>query len=344
MPLDLTRVPESDPTSIYRYRDGLYAVDLIAAAVVELDFFTWLGEHPVDFETICRQFGLQSRPADVLLTLLTASGLIERANGTFRATILAQEHLSGSSPWNLSPYYASLKDRPVTRDFARVLRTGRPAHWGADKEGADWHAAMETESFARTFTAAMDSRGIYLGQALAKRVDLAHYHRMLDIGGGSGIYSCSMVAHHPQITATVLEQPPVCDVARAAIAGRGYEDRVQVATGNFLTDAWPTEYDVHLLSNVLHDWDFPEVRQLLRESYRTLQPGGLLVIHEAFINAEKTGPLAVAEYSALLMHSTQGKCYATSEYEELLVQAGFVDVSYLDTAADRGRMIARKPA
>ena len=39
-PLDLTRAPATDPLGIYRFRDGLYAVDLIAAAITEFDLFT----------------------------------------------------------------------------------------------------------------------------------------------------------------------------------------------------------------------------------------------------------------------------------------------------------------
>jgi len=35
-PLDLTRAPAHDPLEIYRFRDGLYAVDLIAAAIRNL--------------------------------------------------------------------------------------------------------------------------------------------------------------------------------------------------------------------------------------------------------------------------------------------------------------------
>ena len=34
-PLDLTRAPAHDPLEIYRFRDGLYAVDLIAAAITD---------------------------------------------------------------------------------------------------------------------------------------------------------------------------------------------------------------------------------------------------------------------------------------------------------------------
>ena len=101
--------------------------------------------------------------------------------------------------------------------------------------------------------------------------------------------------------------------------------------------------DVHLFSNVLHDWDVPEVKMLLAKSFDALPPGGLLVIHEAFINDEKTGPLPVAEYSAILMHSTQGKCYGTGEYREYLAEIGFNPGAYVDTAAGRGYMTAVKP-
>ena len=57
-------------------------------------------------------------------------------------------------------------------------------------------------------------------------------------------------------------------------------------------------------------------------------------MHDAHLNDEKTGPLAVAAYSALLMHSTEGRCYAASEMEQLLVKAGFEHVRIAPTAAD----------
>ena len=38
--------------------------------------------------------------------------------------------------------------------------------------------------------------------------------------------------------------------------------------------------------------------------YAALAKDGLLVIHDAFLNREKTGPLHVAEYSVLLAHFT----------------------------------------
>ncbi len=340
---DLLQRPATDPLAIYRYRDGLYAVDLITAAIVHLDFVSWLAEHPSTLAGICQHFGLVERPADVLVTLLAANGWIEqRADGACAVTPVAREFLTAASPWSLVPYYASLADRPLVADFLSVLRTGRPAGWSSRPDGFDWHKAMEQEAFAREFTAAMDCRGRYLAQAVAAAVPFGDRARLLDIGGGSGIYACSIAAHHPHLSAAVFDQPPVDQLAARLIAERGLADRVTVHAGNFLDDGWPRGYDVHLFSNVLHDWDAPDVAMLLERSFAALDPGGLVVIHDAFINADKTGPLPVAEYSAILMHSTQGKCYATSEYEAFLAAAGFADPKFTETVADRGVMIAKK--
>lgn len=342
MPHDLVTAPSTDPLKVYRYRDGLYAADLLTAAVVHLDFFTWLAATPSSKEAICRHFGFAERPTDVMLTLFAANDFVVQREGLFHATATAQEHLTTGSPWNLTPYYASLKDRPITKDYLQVLKTDKPANWGGDKAALDWHKAMETEAFSRSFTAAMDCRGQYLGQAMAKKLDLKGRKHLLDIGGGSGIYACSLVAHHAGLGATVLDQSPVDRIARRCIEERGYSDRVSVATGDMFKDALPTDCDVHLFSNVLHDWGVAEVKELLAISHKALPAGGLLIIHDAFINTEKTGPLPVAEYSALLMHSTQGKCYSVGEYAELLREVGFEPGAYTDTAADRGFMVASR--
>ena len=104
--LDLKGSPATDPTLIYRYRDGLYAADLLATALVWLDFFSWLGVHPADKETICQHFEITDRPTDVMLTLFTAMGFLEQRSGIFSLTQLAREHLVNNSPWFLGPYYA----------------------------------------------------------------------------------------------------------------------------------------------------------------------------------------------------------------------------------------------
>jgi SAM-dependent methyltransferase len=341
---DLLRYPAIDPTSIYRYRDGLYAADLLTAAICHLDFFKCLNGHPADSKTISRALGLKERPLDVMLTLFTAMGLLRRNGEIFTLTELAKEHLLPSSAWCIGPYFASVKERPVCRDMIEVLRTGKPANWASLKNEKEWAKAMESPAFASQFTAAMDCRGAYLAPAMAQRLDCARYRHVLDVAGGSGIYACALVARHPHLRATILEKSPVDLLARQKVAERGFAERVSVATGDMFRDPLPEGCDIHLFSNVLHDWDIPQVEQLLAKSYAALMPGGMIVIHDAHINAAKTGSLPVAAYSALLMTITEGKCYSKREMANYLASAGFGEVTHFPTVADRSVITALKAA
>ena len=68
----LLEEPATDPTSLYRYRDGIVAADLLGAAIAEFDFFTWLADHPSTLGAICAHFQITPRPTDVMMTLFTA--------------------------------------------------------------------------------------------------------------------------------------------------------------------------------------------------------------------------------------------------------------------------------
>ena len=339
---DLTRAPATDPSVLYRARDELYATDMLIAALKGLDFFTWLDEHPGTLDSIAEGLGLQVRPVDVMTTLFVSMGLLERDGERLRTSAVAREHLVAGSPWYLGPYFPRLTDRPIAQDLLRVLQTGEPANFASRQDEADWHHAMESEAFAEEFLAAMDCRGVLTAQALAKNLDLSAARKVLDIGGGSGIYACGLVARFPHLRASVLEKPPVDRVARRAIDERGYSDRVDVLAADMFGDALPRGYDVHLFSNVLHDWDVDVVLRLLRASAAALDPGGAIVIHDAFLNADKTGPVEMAAYSVLLMHVTQGRCYSVAEMGAWLQEAGFGRPTVVPSAVGRAALVARR--
>ena len=52
--------------------------------------------------------------------------------------------------------------------------------------------------------------------------------RLLDVGGGSGIYASTLLAAQPQMTGAVLEQSPVDAIAREEIAQHGLANRLEV--------------------------------------------------------------------------------------------------------------------
>lgn len=339
---DLTITPRTDPTAIYRHRDALYASDMLIVALKELDLFTYLASAPKSLDAICRHFQIHARPTDVMTTFLVASGWLAREGELLSPTEKAREHLVAESPWFIGPYFPPVKDRPIAIDLLGCLRTDQPANFASRSDHQDWHRAMETEAFALEFTAMMDCRGVFLAQALAKNLDLQGHRQLLDIAGGSGVYACSMCAHFPELTATVLEKPPVDTIAARAIADRGFSDRIRVVADDMFQAGWPPDHDIHLISNVLHDWDIATVQGLLASSAQSLPTGGKLIVHDTFLNPEKTGPLHIAEYSVLLMHVTQGRCYSEKEICDWAHAAGLRSAGHVPSGAMRSALLFTK--
>ncbi len=179
---------------------------------------------------------------------------------------------------------------------------------------------------------------------MARALPCQGRQRLLDIAGGSGIYACAAVAEHTELAAAVFEKPPVDRVARRAIERHGMSDRVEVIAGDMFADDLPAGFDLHLFSNVLHDWGEATVAGLIEKSFEALPAGGRLVIHDAHLDADERGPLPVAEYSVLLMLSSEGKCYSVSELERMLRSVGFEDVETIPTVAFRSLVVADRPA
>ncbi|MDY6830617.1 MAG: methyltransferase [Thermodesulfobacteriota bacterium] len=331
----------TDPDRLLRYRDSIYAADLLVCAVACLDFFTFLSEGPKTFEEICDKMEIQPRPADVMVSLLLSMELIETNAHRYGLAELSAKYLVSASPDSLVPYYRSLKNRPQCLEFHDVLKTGRPAGWSSKDKGESWTKSMENPEFADTFTAAMDSRGAFLARKLAETIDASQHNALLDIAGGSGIYACTIANRNPRLAAAVLEIPPVDLAAKRSIESKGMSARVNVVAGNMF-DEIPTGYDVHLFANAFHDWDIDAVNTLAANSFKSLSPGGFIAVFDAHLNQFKTGPLSVAEYSCLLMHSTEGKCYSTKEIGDILMSAGFGRVEVTDVAADRTLITGKK--
>lgn len=338
----MLEIPKVSPKRIISLRESAFAYDVFIMAVSYLDFFNKLNENPSDISGICRQFDIQERPADVMLTLFKAYGLIKEKSKKYYLTDTAKTYLLKESDFDLTSYITSLKDRPICLDILKVFRTGKPANWAAAKNGQDWATSMENDEFAASFSSAMNSRGAYLAAGLLKALDLTGYKKVLDVGGASGVYTAAIVKAFPHLKGTVFEKPPVDKAARYSLKKMGMEGRVGIVAGDIFQDHLPKGHDVHFISHVLHDWDVPECRTILKNSYENLEPGGMVIIHDAHINKSKTGPLNTAEYSVLLLVLSEGKIYSVKEMQDMLEEAGFRDVQHKPTILNRSIITARK--
>lgn len=161
-----------------------------------------------------------------------------------------------------------------------------------------------------------------IAPVLAQKVDLSQAKCLLDVGGGTGLYSIAFLQRYPKLRAIVFDRPAVLKVTAEFARDYGVADRLQCVAGDMFADPLPADCDVALLSNVLHDWDVPECRNLVQRCAAALPAGGRLLIHDVFLNDDHAGPLYAALFSVALMVITEGRNYSGAEYKAWLREAG----------------------
>jgi len=347
---DARLLPETDPTPIFEFYRGSYGTELLLVALHDFRIFVRLAHQPRPFDELAAEAGLSTRAANVLVTALRAMKLVDcDAHGYLNLTAMAREHMLPTGAFYVGDYLGLSADAPGVREMAERLGTGRPAGQKPDEAGAAFiyrdglASAMESEASARAFTLALAGRARNVAPHLAAAMPLEGARVLLDVGGGTGIYSIACAARWPDLRCVVWDRPEVLKVATDMIAEYG-ATRVELAPGDMFRDPFPVEADAILLSNILHDWDVPEISQLLGRCADALVPGGIVAIHDVYLNDSLDGPLPVALYSAALFGFTEGRAYSAGEYRALLADVGLVaDVPVVPTLIHCGLLIARKP-
>jgi SAM-dependent methyltransferase len=339
--------PATDPTGIFEHFRGSYATELLTAAVAHFGLFRVLSEEALSFDELRQRLGLGERAAVVLLTAMRAMTLVETdAAGRFTVSESAREHLVPGGEFFVGDYVGLAAGSSGVIEMVQRLKTNRLARAEAADAGAAFiyreglDSAMEQEQSARRLTLALAGRAKNVAPVLAERIAFER-GTLLDVGGGTGIYSIACLRHHPALRAIVFDRPEVLKVAAEFAATYGVTGRLELHPGDMFADPLPVA-DTILLSNILHDWDQPECRQLIRRCADALPAGGRLLIHDVFLNDNHDGPLPVALYSASLFSLTEGRAYSAREYREWLVAADLTPGEVVPTLVHCGVLSGTK--
>lgn len=351
MALSATTKPRTDPTAIFELFRGSFGSELLTAAVAHLGVFEVLSHEPLEFAELRARLKLDERPAVVLITALRAMQLLNTdEQGRLALTDLAREHLRPDAPFFVGDYIGLAAQSPGVLEMVERLRSNSPAGSGDDGDGAAFiyrdgiESAMEQAASARHLTLSLAGRAKNVAPILAERIPMSGVHRLLDVAGGSGIYSIAFLQANPELTAVVLDRPEVLRVAEEFARDYGVADRLELVEGDMFRDAVPPDCQAVLLSNVLHDWDVAECRNLVQRYADALPTEGRLLIHDVFLNDELDGPLAVALYSANLFALTEGRAYSAAEYREWLATAGLECSEIVPTLIHCGVLTGTKRA
>jgi len=334
------------PVALMQLATGFWASKTLATAH-ELDLFTRLsGTVGTTSGGLAKTLAIEERPAEMLLTGCTALGLLEKVDGRYVNSPLAEEFLVRGKPYYFGGWVQMLDQRlyPGWGRLAEAIRTNRPTTWDPDRQSSLFDG--EDPELLSIFWEAMHSLSTFTARALGKVIDLSGTRRLLDVGGGSAAYDIELCRLYPDLTAMVYELPKVADIASGKVKEGGLSERISTVAGDFFADSsLPGGYDMILLSMVLHDWAEDRCRAILQKCWAALPSGGQVVISELLVNDARTGPPAAALMSLNMLVETEGRNYTPAEYAAWLGDLGFHDVRtvWFEAAGANGAVIGRKP-
>ena len=318
-------------------------------ACVELKLFERMARSPLTAAELSRE----SR-----LPLLSAQRLLDAA-ASLKLAQVRSTGPGGEPAFGLGPLGAAMVgNEAVTamvqhhhalyRDLAdplAMLRGGRGGgelsrYWAyAEAQSPGGLPAGQTAPYSALMSA---SQPLVAGQVL-DAYPIRRHRRLLDLGGGEGVFAAEALARAPGLSAAVFDLPAVADAARARFARLGLAGRAQAFGGDFHRDALPEGADIVSLIRVIYDHDDGPALAILRAARRALPAGGTLLLAEPMAGTSGAEPMGAAYFGMYLLAMGSGRSRTPAELDALLHEAGFTDVRRRRTALplQAGLLVAR---
>jgi cyclopropane fatty-acyl-phospholipid synthase-like methyltransferase len=212
-----------------------------------------------------------------------------------------------------------------------------------DRNVDEWASGHMSAEAAASMTRYMHSHSAAAAIAVAQSGLFTSTHRLLDVGGCSGVFSIAVAERHPGLTCTIMDLPAVCALTPDYVKERGLEDRIDTHAADMFRDPWPVGYDAVFFSNIFHDWRPVTCLGLARRAFAAVPSGGTINLHEMLLGDDGSGPRTAAAFSVLMALGTQGQQFTFGELESLLIEAGFADIECHSTSPLYSLVRGRKP-
>ncbi len=335
----MKQIPETqlEPKSIIDMARG-HEISRVLSTAIDYGIFD-LCRVPKTAYEVYQELGTDCDMTERFLNALVALQLLIKQGNKYVNTALADTFLVKGEDFyqgNLIKLWAS--SYALWPKLGEVLKEGVKKLWRPET------SEMMAKVFDPTFTLAMTEYAICGGvQAVAKTIsefsELRQAKRLLDLGGGTGIYSITLAQLKPDLEVTVFDIPPVLEITKEFTSRYKMESRIALMGGDYMEDDFGTGYDVVLASHSLYN---PKEVLLptLEKIYNALNNDGSVILNHWTINSILTEHQIIVLWDLRLwLMSYEHHLYTKDEYIELLKEAGFsvlhiVDISipsYLST-------------
>jgi hypothetical protein len=336
-----------DPSQILQTATAFWPSKVLLSAV-GLGVFTALGKSAMTAEELGKKLGMHPRGWYDFFDTLVALKFLERdgdgASGRYKNTLDTGFFLDKASP----AYIGGIADMMNTRlyrfwgELETALKTGKPQN-EIKSSGKSMFAELYSDP-ARlgTFLEAMSGFQGGNFMALAGKFDFGRYKTVTDVGGALALLSRVVGAKHKQLTFKSFDLPEVAPHAQKHVQASGMADRISVVSGDFFKDELP-KADVVTMGNILHDWNLPNKKVLIKKAYDALPSGGAFIAIENVIDdARRENAFGLMMSLNMLIEFGEAFDYTGADFRAWCGEAGFKRFEIIPLAGPTSAAIAYK--
>jgi predicted O-methyltransferase YrrM len=288
-----------------------FIVSRLIVAAERLQVFRRLQGKRVKSAAIGRALKIHKSYRDPFLNSLVSLGLLHKAGDTYWNSRFAEKYFIDGRPiyWTRQYSKECVKAYEALTVLEKKLASGRGHTSLKGLKKARYVQEMERDwQQAEDFTQMLFHFHREDAEALARHLDLSKHRALLDVGGGSGVMSIALARKNPGLRACVLDLATVCDIAAGNIRRSGLSRRIATLPGD-IRRRLPTGYDVIMFCDI-----GSLSKQLLRNAYKSLPLGGLVVAVDRYLSDDGTKPLdrlVVQFVSPFFSQATRSNMVAT---------------------------------
>ncbi|XP_008401978.1 acetylserotonin O-methyltransferase isoform X1 [Poecilia reticulata] len=323
------------PRKILEYMEG-FLISKTVFTSCELGVFDVLlaAERPLPAEEISQTVGASLDGTQRLLAACAGLQLLNTHwdNGQvfYSNTEQSRVFLTRSSPLSLcqSIQYSSRTIYLCWHYLTDAVREGRNQYekaFGVSSKDL-FQALYRSDEEMVKFMHLMNSIWNICGRDVVTAFDLTPFKVICDLGGCSGALAKQCTLAYPECTVTIFDLPKVVRVSGEHFVTEA-DQRISFREGDFFKDSLPVA-DLYILARILHDWTDERCIELLCRIYKACKPGGAVLLVEALLNEDGSGPLTAQLYSLNMLVQTEGRERTGAQYAALLAASGFTNIQH----------------
>lgn len=328
---------EVSPASILKLTTGHWALKALTVAV-DLSVFTNLKEKSLTYIELSKKLNIPMNSLERLLNANVALGFLEKVGDKYSNTDIASVYLIEGLPNYLGDFVKLSGKYGFDKwtHFKDSIINNKPIE---DLED-DFHQNDERMQY---FIKAMHNNAKEPAKLLSNLPYFNNGTHLLDIGGGSGAYSISLVGKYPNLKATLIDLPPVCKVAKEFVNDSKFKNKITIKEADVLKEKIEEKGDIILLSQVLHNLSEKQSEELIKRCYNWTLPNGIIIVHEFVLDDDEISPLYSTLFSLNMLVTTKdGNVYTKKQLITWLEDAGYVEIEYRNTYGPSTFIIGRK--